>query len=401
VTFDVLARFDERLSRYVYKLSERPVLAERFLGHVPVTFAPGFTFVTAFVALRAGVSKIFDEVLSRLESEPHFLRPIASAISWLAYNEVEQQIRRLLAASSPALLRLGVIAAVAHRVDPGKALERALTSDVLELRASALEAVGRLAIKNFRPRLHAALHDADDTCRFWAAWSAVRLGDRHGIPVLGRFAAQGGAFASAACHAALRVLDTDQAVNAQRRLQSTGGHERLAVVAAGIIGDPALAGALFAAMESSTLARPAGAAFCLMTGCDLRRNDLDAAPPMVTPSSAAVRDNDSDSEGANAPSGQEVGDDLFEDEADDALAWPDVRRLRNWWSQNRHAFMPGKRYVAGLLVRPPEMAHVLRSGNQQQRAAAALEMALFRPDLPLLDVAAPAHSQFGTSDWVN
>ena len=60
VTFDALARLDERLSRRVYKLSERPVLAERFLQHDNVSFTSGLAFVTAVVALRGGAVGIFD-----------------------------------------------------------------------------------------------------------------------------------------------------------------------------------------------------------------------------------------------------------------------------------------------------------------------------------------------------
>src|SRR4026209_962053 len=41
VTFDVLARMDQRLSRLVYKLSERPALAAPFLQHDPAAFESG------------------------------------------------------------------------------------------------------------------------------------------------------------------------------------------------------------------------------------------------------------------------------------------------------------------------------------------------------------------------
>jgi hypothetical protein len=37
----------------------------------------------------------------------------------------------------------------------------------------------------------------------------------------------------------------------------------------------------------------------------------------------------------------------------------------------------------------------MRTGNQQQRAAAALELALLKPGAPLLDVTAPTHRQLG------
>ena len=251
VTFGVLARLDERLSRRLYKLSERPVLAEHFLQHDHAAFKSGLAFVTAVVALRGGAPGVFDELLTRLESDAELLSPLESALTWLEYGDVRAYIEGLFAAPSPTLMQLGLVAAVAHRIDPGVALDRALDAETPALRASALEAVGRLALGDRRPRLHAALGDQDATCRFWAAWSAVRLGDRAGIPVLGRFAAECGAFARPACDIALRALDVDQAVRAHTRLLSITGNERLGVLAAGIIGDPALASWLLDAMEST------------------------------------------------------------------------------------------------------------------------------------------------------
>jgi uncharacterized protein (TIGR02270 family) len=210
--------------------------------------------------------------------------------------------------------------------------------------------------------------------------------------VLGRFAADCGAFTKPACDIALRALEPDRAIHAHARLLSITSNERLGVLAAGIIGDPRLADWLLNEMASPSLARPSGAAFCLMTGRDLRRDDLDAerpagvkAPDMPT---AAL-----DSDDAERQAGPELNGESLADEVDDDLPWPDSARLHEWWDQNRHAFVPGVRYLAGAPIRPAELANVLRTGNQQQRGAAALELALLNSDAPLLDVTAPAHKQ--------
>ena len=398
VTFDMLARFDERLSSLVFKLSEKPTLAQRLLHHDQPGFKSGLAFVTGIVALRGGMMQAFEELLSRLESDSELFLPMASALTWLEFGEIRPiLVDRLLASRSPALLHLGIAAAVAHRVDPGVALGRALDSDIPALRARAFEAVGRLALGDSRPRLQAALDDEDAMCRFWSAWSVVRLGDRAGIPVLGRFAAECGQFAQPACDIALRALDSDQAVRAHKRLLSLAG-ERLAVVAAGIVGDPTLASWLIDAMESPPLARSAGAAFCLMTGRDLRRDDLDGERP---PNAAAIERvapdaSESPTAGGNAGSGRKSNPE--DDEADEDLVWPDVAKLRKWWEENRHAFVPGVRYLAGVPIQASSLGSILRSGNQQQRAAAALELALLYPNAPLLDVTAPAHCQSLGSD---
>jgi uncharacterized protein (TIGR02270 family) len=277
-------------------------------------------------------------------------------------------------------------------------LERALDSEDPRLRGSALEAVGRFGAADLEPRLRAALDDEDATCRFWGAWSAVRFGDEAGIPVLGRFAADGGALAKPACDIALRALAPDRAVRAHARLVSMASNKRLGVLAAGIIGDPTLADWLLNEMESPSLARPAGAALCLMTGRDLRRDDLDADRPADAEVAEVIPATASESDRAERQAAPELETYALADEIDDDLAWPDTRRFREWWDQNRRAFVHGVRYLAGVPIRPAELTNVLRTGNQQQRAAAALELAMLNPSAPLLDVTAPAQRQGGTSN---
>ena len=392
VTFAGLSTLDDRLSRLVSRLSEKPVLAEFLLQDDHEALRPGLAFVSAVVALRSGAARAFNELVMRLESDAALLAPLGSALAWLEYNEVGTCIERLLGARSPAVMRLGLLATVAHRIDPGEALARALNGEDPVLRASALEAVGRLGLGSLRPRLRAALDDDDATCRFWGAWSTVRLGDHAGIPALGKFAGKGGPFARPACEIALRALGPDRAIRAHARLMSITGDRRLGVLAAGIIGDPAFASWLLDEMESEKVARPAAAAFCLMTGRDLRRDDLDSQHPPKAAALERVSAEVTLVNEASEPSRAAVTESLI-DEADEDLAWPDTGRLRVWWNGNRHMFVPGTRYLAGIAIRPDGLAMVLAAGNQQQRAAAAMELSLIDPDKPLLDVTAPSYRQ--------
>jgi uncharacterized protein (TIGR02270 family) len=399
VTFDALARVDERLSKFLSALTKRPDVAERLLRHQEAPSTSGHAFVTTVVALRIRATDVFEELVTQLESEVELLLPLSSALAWLEYDEVRSQLQRLLASPAPSVVRLGILGAVAHRVRPKVTLERALDSKDPGLRGSALEAVGRLGAADLQPRLRTALEDEDATCRFWSAWSLVRFGDEIGIPALGRFAADGGAFAKPACDIAFRALEPARAVRAHSRLLSMTGSKRLGLLTAGIIGDPTLADSVLNEMESPSLARPAGAAFCLMTGRDLRRDDLDGArpadvePPEVKPANA------SDSDSAERQASPALDPDAIADDIDDDLAWPDALRLRKWWDQNRRAFVRGVRYLAGVPIRPAELMNVMRNGNQQQRAAAALELALLNPDKLLVDVTLPAHRQVGTRDY--
>jgi uncharacterized protein (TIGR02270 family) len=389
VTFATLADLDQRITRAVAALSERPGLAEHLLTTDDTPFKSGHAFVTAAVALRSGAVTVFDHLAERVESEGRLQSPLASALAWFDYDHVSGYIEHLLRSSVPAVLQLGLAAATAHGFDPGAPLEQAIDAADPLLRATALEAAGCLGAADLRGRLRASLEDEDDACRFWAAWSTVRLGDRTGIPVLGSFALTKGPFARPACDIALRALEPSQAVRIQARLQSTGD-KPLGVLAAGIIGDPVLADWLITQMQTRVLARAAGAAFCLMTGRDLRRDDLDGQAPLeprsVEPSSA------DESTVGDANAGEPESNGGIRDEMDDSV-WPDAERIRTWWDANRQAFVPGVRYLAGLPIGRLEISTVIRIGNQQQRAAAALELALLDPKAPLLDVTAPAQRQ--------
>jgi uncharacterized protein (TIGR02270 family) len=390
VTFETLASVDDRISRLVSALSERPGLAAPLLETEHAAFQSGHAFITAVVALKSGCAHVFDELVARLDSHADLLSPLASAMAWLEYEEVSTHLERLLASSVPAAVRLGVASAVAHRVKPAATLERTLDADDLLLRARALEAAGRLGAANLRSTVRAAVEDEDPTCRFWAAWSTVRLGDLAGIPVLGTFAQANGPFARSACDIALRALEPVQAVRTQARLRASD--QALGVFAAGIVGDPVFTDWLITQMETPELARAAGAAFCLMTGRDLRRDDLDGRPPPESPSAKASSGDEAPVEDADADATPKSNGDIIGDETDDS-AWPDAERIRVWWGENRDAFVPGVRYLAGLPVGALELGTVLRIGNQQQRAAAALELALLNPEAPMLDVTAPAHRQ--------
>jgi uncharacterized protein (TIGR02270 family) len=394
VTFAALANLDDRINRLVIALSERG-LAERLLATDHDAFAAGHAFVTAAVALRSGAEDVFDELVRRLEDRDELLPPLASALAWFEYDEVSRYVKHLLGSPVAPALRLGLLAAVSHRFDPGRALEVALDAQDLTLRATGLEAAGRLGAVDLGARLRALLQDEDDACRFWAAWSVVRLGDRSGIRVLGPFAVGTGPFARPACDLALRALEADEAVSAQGRFAAAASDKRLGVLAAGIVGEPTLVPWLFAQMDTPLLARHAGAAFCLMTGRDLRRDDLDGSPLEPAPPDVAV-DAPPAASGTDAETTAEPDAEARVDELEH-LAWPDPGSVRQWWAKNGQAFKPGVRYLAGLPIRRPELTNVLRNGNQTQRAAAALELALLDPSAPLLDVAGPTQRQGRTA----
>ncbi|MDH5172381.1 MAG: hypothetical protein OEW92_08185, partial [Gammaproteobacteria bacterium] len=80
-------------------------------------------------------------------------------------------------------------------------------------------------------------------------------------------------------------------------------------------------------------------------------------------------------------------------DVDEDLPWPDPQRVAAWWQANRHALVPGRRYLCGHEITLRHCDGVLGRGNQRQRQAAALEQLRLRPGRPLFEVRAPGFRQ--------
>jgi uncharacterized protein (TIGR02270 family) len=78
---------------------------------------------------------------------------------------------------------------------------------------------------------------------------------------------------------------------------------------------------------------------------------------------------------------------------DEDLPWPEPELVRKWWQQHQGEFRPGVRYLRGKEITPASLKDTLISGNQRQRAAAALELAIRQPTQPLFEVRGPGKRQ--------
>jgi uncharacterized protein (TIGR02270 family) len=115
----------------------------------------------------------------------------------------------------------------------------------------------------------------------------------------------------------------------------------------------------------------------MITGVDLAYEDLEGEWP----------------EGFEAGPTEEPEDDNVEMDADEDLPWPAPELIRKWWDDNKDRFRPGRRYLCGAPITAEQCWNVLRTGYQRQRIAAALELALMRPDAPLFETRAPGFRQ--------
>jgi uncharacterized protein (TIGR02270 family) len=339
----------------------------------------GEVFAAGVLAFESGKPAAIAKVLSVVEQTPALAGSLASALGWLPFERAQPHIQALLKGQNPVQQRLGIAAAAIHRRHPGEALAGAARSEHPGLRARALKAVGELQDKKLSQAVTAAWGDADPECRFAAAWSGALLGLSGAVPVLQAIAESPSPHASRATGLAMRRMDAGSALAWQKRLAANPPHLRLAILAAGVIGDPALVPWLLPLTAQLPLSRVAGESFTFIMGVDLAYQDLERKPP----------------EDFQAGPTEDPKDENVEMDPDENLPWPDPVLVAKWWEKNQGQFAKGTRHLCGRPVTADWLKQVLRDGYQRQRAAAALELCSPAIGQPLFNVSAPGFRQVG------
>jgi uncharacterized protein (TIGR02270 family) len=176
---------------------------------------------------------------------------------------------------------------------------------------------------------------------------------------------------------ALRSMDLAAAHAWQQSLAYNPDTMRLAIIGAGVVGDPVSISWLTEQMAIPELARVAGEAFMMITGVDIAYEDLEGEWP----------------EGFEAGPTEDPEDENVAMDPDEDLPWPKPEAIHTWWRNHQGQFRSGTRYLTGKPMSSDWLWDVLRNGRQRQRAAAALELALQQPGQPLFEVRAPGFRQ--------
>jgi uncharacterized protein (TIGR02270 family) len=337
----------------------------------------GEVFATAVLAYESGDQDRIQTVLEAGIASLETFRGLVSALGWLPYQQADLHIKNLLSASSPDLHRVGIAASAIHRKDLGQPLIAALSDPDSVLKDRATRAVGQLGRTDLLPLLRKNLTVEDSKCRFAAAWSSALFGDDNGIAQLQKIALLDVPYREEAAQLALRCLNLSAAHAWQKDLSHSQEFQRLAVIGAGAIGDPALNPWLIEQMTIPPLARVAGEAFTMITGIDIAYEDLEGERP----------------DGFKAGPTEDPEDDNVEMDADENLPWPNPELIQKWWSTHKREFQNAVRYLLGKPISTEWLQDVLRNGRQRQRAAAALELAIRQPGHPLFEVRAPGFRQ--------
>jgi uncharacterized protein (TIGR02270 family) len=338
----------------------------------------GAMFASAAVAVEFRQAQRLEQLFTLTEGSPGARDELTSAFVWVERRYLQGTVAALLKSAEPSRRLAGIAACGAHRVDPGLAAGPWLTDEDPLVRAGALRAAGEVGCLPVLGACKSALSDPDADCQFWAAWSAVLLGDRGlALNALARSGLAAGPRQSRAFALALQSMDLGDAHAVLQKLAADPAGLRLLLQGSGIAGDPMYVPWLIGRMADDVAARLAGEAFTLITGADLD------ALQLARPRPEAV-----ESEPGESPEDESVAMDPDED-----LPWPDAERVRAWWNANAERFQPGVWHFMGAPGGRAQCLEVLKNGYQRQRILAAHSLCLLGLGTPLFNTSAPAWRQ--------
>lgn len=341
----------------------------------------GELFAAANIAFRSlDVRKIQQVVEAGMQSKEAFIG-LAGALAWLPGRLCHSWIKKFLTSKDLDHKHLAVTVCSLRREDPREYLTAIIQREDCmahqPLYARSIRLIGELKRMDLAPAVRLALQSKDPMTLFWATWSSILLGDKSVIENLKPFVLSENPYQSRAIDLAFRLLPTEAAREWINLLAKNPQQIRQVIRASVTFGDPHAINWLITQMRVPALMRLAGEAFSTITGIALEehRLALEELPQLEDQlPSAAANDDLTD------------GDVDLSD--DDRLPFPSADKIAAVWQKYQQRFIPGRRYFMGQQLSSEHLLSVYTSGNQRQRRAAALELALLQSDHFLLNYAA-------------
>jgi uncharacterized protein (TIGR02270 family) len=373
-----LRRFDDRLAAHLDGLAIAGEQGLRICEAALEAPSAGTMFVATVRALEDRHQGLLNRLALLASGIPESAGGFRSAFGWLERDRLRGVVAELLNSAQPQHRLAGIAASAMHRVDPGLIVAHRLEDSDAGARARALRAAGELGKHELVSTLAAAIADEDPACQFWAAWSAVLLGDREAaLEYLATIAVAEDPQRSRAFQLVLQAMPVDSAHEWLRRLAADPSNLRWLMRGTGLAGDPTYVPWLIGHMADDKVARLAGESFSMITGLDLAWLDLERKPPENLETGPTDDPNDAN----------------VDMDPDDGLPWPDQGRIQAWWSANGPRFAAGTRHFMGAPLARSHCVEVLKTGFQRQRIAAAYHLCLLIPGTVLFEWRAPAWRQ--------
>jgi uncharacterized protein (TIGR02270 family) len=403
------------LSSHAYTWPERIRFDNRIAGHLDglcIAGEPGLAwcleqldelreggeaFAAVAVALSAGAQRALDRALVTIAElgDDVWRAALVAATGWFSFEAVGARLGDWASSGDERLRYVGLAGLAIHRRLPADVLARHLRSADRWLRARAARAAGEVGGRTSLGALEGLLSDAEPSVRLEAALALARLGAsspalQRALIELSERLGPGGERAAAG----LALQAPARATDLFERWGSAGPTRRLALTVAVAAGDPRCIPDVLSWMNEPEFARPAGFVYSMITGTDLGSENLDDVPE-----DAALGEDDE--EDADLPP-----------DRDAPLPWPAPAEVARHWSEGKASYREGGRYLAGQRFGEVGVAlsaagrvtllGIVASGRCSERALAARLLAFEAPELPLLEVRAPAtrsHVLPGVERW--
>jgi uncharacterized protein (TIGR02270 family) len=371
--------FDHRLAAHLQGLRVAGCVAVPMCQRALEMPGRGAQFVATLRALESGDAAWLRDLMAVAQALETARSEFVAVFGWLDISQWHGVAMDYLNSTVAFARAVATAAFGLHRLESGLVFPRRFADPVPMVRARAWRTAGEIGKRELvSTAASVCIHDSDPFCRFWAAWSAVLLGDRHGgLDVMMAAAARIGPERSRAFQLALQASTVQSAHNWLAGLNKDPANRRWLIRGAGLIGDPKYIPWLIEQMTELKTTRLAGESFSLITGLDLAWLDLEVKPP----------------ENFESGPNDDPNDPNVEMDEDDGLPWPDVVKIKNWWQANAHNFKSGTRYFMGQPLNRDNCLRVLKEGFQRQRIAAAYYLSLLNPGTPLFEWRAPAWRQ--------
>jgi uncharacterized protein (TIGR02270 family) len=349
-TLGVLGDYDESLSAHLDGVVAGDARAQS-LCDVALPAAPAAAFfIRTIDAIRRKQYERVQELIRLSETAPEGLPAIRFAFGWVEPDHLRGIVTRLLTAPDAVSRCLGICACASHGANPGPHLQRLAEEDPHpHVRARALKAAAELGRLDLVPACARTVkHDDDASCREWAVWSAVSMGERGTLlDALRHFAIPQVPLMPTALQLALQAMSANASRSLLQTVSTVPEHLEVLIEGSGISGDPAYVPWLLNHIDHPDLGTSARDAFVLITGAALVEVEHGV----------------------------------------------DVAQAQRWWDTNKPRFTPGQRYFMGAPVTREHCIAVLKNGYQRQRILAAHYLCLLEPGTPLFNTSAPAWRQ--------
>ncbi len=173
-----LRRSDDRLAAHLDGIAIGGDIAWTACESALEWLSSASLFVAAVTAIEGKRLHHLYRLFALAQSAQDSQRGLRAAFGWADAPALRDIVVSMLDASEPAVRATAIAASSMHRVDPALGSARRLEEPDPLVRARAFRTAGELGKAEFVSTLAAALADDDPQCQFWAAWSAVLLGDR-------------------------------------------------------------------------------------------------------------------------------------------------------------------------------------------------------------------------------